>query len=61
VTGTDSRALHVGARVFWHANQDDGGTVTAKDWAGVDVKWDSRGHQRILHNDMISVSAATGK
>jgi len=26
-----------------------------KNWAGVIVKWDNRGEQAILHNDMILV------
>jgi hypothetical protein len=59
MTGTESRALYVGARVFWNANKSDGGTITEKDWAGVTVKWDSRGVHQILHNDMTAVSVMT--
>jgi hypothetical protein len=36
----------------WHTDTNDLGTVTEKDWAGVTVKWDNRGEQMILHNDM---------
>lgn len=33
-------------------DQADEGTVTAKNWAGVTIKWDNRSEQTILHNDM---------
>jgi hypothetical protein len=59
MTGAESRTLYAGARVCWNANKSDCGTVTEKDWAGVTIKWDSRGVQQILHNDMAAVSVMT--
>jgi hypothetical protein len=59
MTGAESRTLSVGARVFWNADKGDAGTVTEKDWAGVTIKWDGRGVQQILHNDMAAVSVMT--
>jgi hypothetical protein len=37
------------------------GTVTEKNWAGVTIKWDSRGKQQILHNDMAQVERVPKK
>jgi hypothetical protein len=55
MTGDQSRALKVGDRVCWNADQNDRGTVTEKNWAGVTIKWDNRSEQTILHNDMAQV------
>jgi hypothetical protein len=55
MTGDQSRLLHVGDGVCWNGDRNDQGTVTEKNWAGVTVKWDNRGEQSILHNDMAQV------
>jgi hypothetical protein len=52
MTGAQSRSLRVGDRICWQSDQADRGTVTDTNWAGVTVKWDNRGEQAILHNDM---------
>ena len=56
MTGDQSRILTVGDRIRWNADKNDQGTVTEKNWAGVTVKWDNRGEQAILHNDMAKLS-----
>jgi hypothetical protein len=61
VTGDESRQLDVGDRVRWNADQKDWGTVTAKNWAGVTVKWDNRNEQAILHNNMARVERVPTK
>ncbi|WP_172980465.1 hypothetical protein [Tardiphaga sp. P9-11] len=58
MTGEKSRALVVGTTVFWKNDKDDFGTVIAKDWSSVTVKWDSRDSQKIMHNDMDGFTAA---
>ena len=58
MTGTESRLLNVGARVFWSGDKNDAGTITEKDWSGVTIKWDNREQQTIMHNDMIAVTKA---
>jgi hypothetical protein len=55
MTGDQSRLLNVGDRVIWHNDQTDQGTIIEKDWAGVTIKWDNRGEQTVLHNDMAQV------
>ena len=55
MTGDQSRQLKLGDRVCWNADKNDQGTITEKNWAGVTVKWDNRGEQSILHNDMVQV------
>jgi hypothetical protein len=55
MTGAQSRTLNVGDRVSWQNDQADQGTVIENNWAGVTVKWDNRGEQSILHNDMAQV------
>ena len=55
MTGAQSRTLNVGDRVHWHDDKSDQGIVTEKNWAGVTIKWDNRGEQAILHNDMAQV------
>jgi hypothetical protein len=57
MTGTQSRSLRVGVRVRWGEDKNDQGTVTKMDWAGVVLKWDNRGEQSVLHNDMTMVVA----
>lgn len=52
MTGEQSRGLQVGARVCWGEDQNDRGTVTAKNWSGVTLTWDNRDHQSVSHNDM---------
>lgn len=42
----------MGERVRWRDDSGDLGTVTEVGWAGVTIKWDNRGEQSILHNDM---------
>jgi hypothetical protein len=61
MTGSHSRLLDVGARVCWRDDQNDLGTVTEKDWAGVTVKWDNRSQQTVLHNDMACVDIVSKK
>ena len=58
MTGTESRLLKVGARVFWNGDKNDAGTVTEKNWAGANIKWDNREEHMILHNDMSAVTKA---
>jgi hypothetical protein len=55
VTGEQSRKLKVGDGVYWQKDLADQGTVTETDWAGVTVRWDNRGEQTILHNDMAQI------
>jgi hypothetical protein len=61
MTGDQSRTLSIGDRVYWHADKNDQGTVVEKDWAGLTIKWDNRGEQTILHNDMTSVERVPTK
>lgn len=58
MTGQESRLLVVGARVIWNADIKDTGTIIERNWAGVTIKWDHRGEQTILHNDMAMVTKA---
>ncbi|MGM5033863.1 hypothetical protein [Tardiphaga sp. 803_E3_N1_3] len=56
MTGDQSRKLKIGARVHWQNDKADAGTVTENTWSGVVIKWDNRGPQTIMHNDMVDVS-----
>ena len=58
MTGRESRSLAISARVIWHGDSKDTGTVIERDWAGVTIKWDNREQQKILHNDMAMVTKA---
>jgi hypothetical protein len=55
MTGDQSRGHTVGDHICWQNDGADQGTVTETNWAGVTVKWDNRGEQTILHNDMSQV------
>jgi hypothetical protein len=61
MTGDQSRALKVGDRVCWQNDGADQGTVTETNWAGASIKWDNRGEQTILHNDMSQVQRVINK
>jgi hypothetical protein len=56
VTSEQSKKLKIGSRVYWMSDRNDAGTVLGKDWSSVVIKWDSRGAQSIMHNDMTKVS-----
>lgn len=56
MTGDESRNLRVGDRVHWKNDRADAGTVAESTWSGVVIKWDNRGPQTIMHNDMVDVS-----
>ena len=58
MTGEKSRKLKVGDRVFWQKDTADQGTVTETGWAGVTIRWNNRGEQAILHNDMGQIARA---
>ena len=60
MTGEQSRALSIGDRICWQMNQADKGTVSAKHWAGITVRWDNRSEQTILHNDMRQLERTSG-
>jgi hypothetical protein len=55
MTGEKSRLLKVGNKVCWQKDQADRGTVTETSWSGLTIKWDSRGEQTVLHNDMAQI------
>jgi hypothetical protein len=61
MTGDQSRGLKVGDRVCWQNDGRDQGTVTETNWAGVTIKWDNRGEQTILRNDMAKVERVQTK
>jgi hypothetical protein len=61
MTGTQSRSLSVGTRVYWRDDKNDLGTVTETNWSGVTLKWDNRSQQSVLHNDMEFVGVVSGK
>ena len=61
MTGSQSRSLDVGARVYWREDENDQATVAEKSWAGVTLKWDNRDQQAVLHNDMACVGVVSRK
>ena len=61
MTGSQSRSLDVGTRVYWREDENDQATVTEKNWAGVTLKWDNRDQQAVLHNDMACVGVVSRK
>ena len=61
MTGDQSRLLKPFDRVCWQNDPADQGTVIEKNWSGLTIKWDSRGPQNILHNDMARVERVPKK
>jgi hypothetical protein len=61
MTGQQSRQLKLGDSVCWQNDQADRGTVIETIWSGLTIKWSSRGEQRVLHNDMGSMSVVGQK
>jgi hypothetical protein len=61
MTGEKSRQLKVGDKVYWQNDKADQGTVTEQNWSGLTIKWDSRGKQDVLHNDMGAISLIPDK
>jgi hypothetical protein len=52
MTGEQSRLLRVGDRVHWGGATTDQGTISAVDWTGVTIKWDTGDSTTLFHNDM---------
>jgi hypothetical protein len=61
MTGSQSRLLDVGARVYRREDKNDQATVSEKNWAGVTLKSDNRDQQAVLHNDMACVGVVSRK
>ena len=61
MTGTESRLLHVGARVGWQASTTDLGTVIGNNWSCVEIKWDNGRTGTIHHNDMSQIECGPRK
>jgi hypothetical protein len=61
MTGEKSRQLKVGDIVRWKDDKADQGTVTDKNWSGLIIRWNSRGEQNVLHNDMAAISLVPKK
>jgi hypothetical protein len=61
MTGTESRALAVGARVCWGVTTTDLGTVVGVSWSGVTIDWDDGHTTSIQHNDMGQVKKVPNK
>ena len=55
MTGNQSRSLKIGDGVCWGDDKEDRGTVAEKNWCGVTIKWENRGEQSVLHNDMTRI------
>jgi hypothetical protein len=60
MTGDESRKLEIGDRVYWRDLRDQG-TVSAIDWTGVTITWDSEDSTTLFHNDMAQVERAPMK
>jgi hypothetical protein len=58
MTGQQSRALKLGARVCWAKEESDEGTIVGVHWSGVQIKWDTGVTHKVMHNDMALVEAA---
>jgi hypothetical protein len=57
MTPQESRELKAGDRVLWLDDPRDQGTVTSRNWSGVEIKWDSKASPFFcFHNDMRSVT-----
>ena len=61
MTGSESRLLGVGSRVCWRDDKNDQATVTESNWSGLTLKWDNRGPQSAMHNDIEAVGIVSRK
>jgi hypothetical protein len=55
MTSEQSRLLRIGDRVHWGGATTDQGTISAVDWTGVTIKWDTGDSTTLFHNDMARV------
>ncbi len=60
MTGAESRELPIGARVCWDEDKNDQGTVTARDWGGVNIEWDN-GHKTYFHHNTMKEISVVAK
>lgn len=53
MTPQEARELKVGDRVYWLEDQRDQGTVVARNWSGVEIKWENNASPLFyFYNDM---------
>jgi hypothetical protein len=61
MTPAESKDLKKGARVYWHGDAADSGTITEKSWDAVTITW-KNGHVAIVHHgDMREILRAPVK
>ena len=58
MTPEQSRNLRVGQHVTWQGDGQDRGVVVARDWTGVQIKWNNGLNNFYHHNDMHDVTSA---
>jgi hypothetical protein len=58
MTPDQSRTLKIGQRVYWHSDGADSGVVVARDWSGVEIRWENGKRSFYHHNDMREVTHA---
>ena len=59
MTTDESKSLSRGARVYWHGDAADSGTITETNWNAVTIVW-KNGHTAIVHHgDMREVKLRT--
>ena len=49
MTTDQSKSLSLGARVYWHGDAADSGTITEINWSAVTIAWEN-GHTAIVHH-----------
>jgi hypothetical protein len=49
MTTDESKSLKKGARVYWHGDAADSGTITETSWDAVTISWNN-GHVAIVHH-----------
>ena len=58
MTPEQSRNLKVGQPVAWQGDEHDRGVIVARDWSGVQIKWNNGLSNFYHHNDMHEVMMA---
>ena len=55
MTTDQSKSLSLGARVYWHGDAADSGTITETNWSTVTIAWKNDYTATVHHGDMREV------
>jgi hypothetical protein len=61
MTSAESKELKTGNRVYWRGDAADSGSISARSWNAVTIKWDNGQVATVHHGDMGEIHSKSTK